>query len=173
MPHYFQDNFTWPNSVCKENTDLFQMQRQVIVLLLLSVFFSFFVMSWEFFTAATIFLLSWEFFYNRENFLSGMRIFLLLWEFLQLWNFFLSGVRNFLFCENFLHSVRIFFLLWEYFSCCENFFTAVRIICLTWGFFFPKKIFGKPYHAASAQCHAKMTRGSPDYKDSLEKKEHS
>ena len=166
MPHYFQDNFTWTNSVCKENTDLFQMQRQVIVLLLLSVFFSFFVMSWEFFTAATIFLLSWEFFYNRENFLTGMRIFLLLWEFLQLWTLFYC-------CENFFVWCKKFFLLWEFFTCCENFFTAVRIICLTWRFFFPKKIFGNPYHAASAQCHAKMTRGSPDYKDSLEKKEHS
>ena len=95
-----------------------------------------------FFTLVRVFLQPCKFFYCHGNSFTAVRILL-------------PGVRNFSCCENFLH---------------ENIFLVVRIFCLARGFFFPKKISGKPYHVACAQCCAKMTRGGPDYKNSLGRK---
>ena len=123
----------------------------MIVLLLLSPLFLAFLWCHE------NFLLLRYFFYSCESFSTTVQIFLLPWEF-------------FYCCENSFAWCKKFFLLWELFTWYENIFLVVRIFCLARGFFFPKKISGKPYHVACAQCCAKMTRGGPDYKNSLGRK---
>ena len=118
-------------------------------------------LSWNFVTAARIFFLFWEFstvvriFYCFKIFFLVVRIFSLLWEFFH-------------YNVNLLPVTRDFFCLFAYF---ENFLFAVRIFLLLWEFFCPKHKFLVNH----AMCPAtnvviKMSIGSLEYKNSLEKK---
>lgn len=90
LPHYFKNNFTLIISVWKENTDLFEIRRQVMVLLMTAVFIFFswccenfllqeFVNCCEKFFISKIFLLQ-AFLYGQGLFFLVMRNFLLLRE---------------------------------------------------------------------------------------------
>ena len=137
--HYSQNNFRLINSVCKEDTDLFQMWIQVMLLLITAIF-NFFLCCREkcfyncenFFTAVRTFLLPWEFFSCCENLTTIVRIFLLLGNFFTAVKVFPWCVKNCSCCDNFLPVLRIICVLWEFFALGKNIFLFVRIFCLLW-----------------------------------------
>ena len=122
--HYSQNDFRLINSVCKEDTDLFQIWIQVMLLLITAIF-NFFLCCRD-----QMFLQLWEFFHCCENFFTAVRVFFLLWEFnYYCEDFFTAG--KFFYCrESFSLVCQKLFLLWQFVACSGNYLRVVRICCL-------------------------------------------